>query len=157
MLSSPSIKRIGASPSAATFLRTLSGIACLCLVACTGCSQAQPEHVPVYPATGTITLKGQPMPGAFIALHPKNPQENVPTPRADVGKDGAFKVTTFAGGDGAPEGTYVVTVQWNKLVKNGSDLVAGPNVAPSQYSKPETSKLEVRIAAGQNQIPPIKL
>ena len=157
MLSTPSASRAALLRLPVNFNRFLSGIACVCLVACSGCGKAEPEQVAVYPASGTVTFKGQPMPGAFIALHPKTPVDNVPTPRADVGKDGNFKVSTFAGGDGAPEGTYVVTIQWNKLVKNGSDLVVGPNVVPPKYSKPQTSNIEVRIAAGQNELPPIKL
>jgi len=44
-----------------------------------------------------------------------------------------------------------------KLVKNGADTVAGPNVIPPKYTKPESSDLTVRIAAGDNTLPPITL
>jgi len=149
--------RCAATTRLLTLYRTLGGVACLCCIACAGCGKAEPERVAVRPAEGTITFKGQPMPGAFIALHPKTPLKNIPTPRADVDRDGNFKVSTFAGGDGAPEGVYVVTVQWNKLVKNGRELVVGPNVVPPKYAKAQTSNIEIRIAAGQNNLSPIKL
>ena len=134
-----------------------SAVAAGSIAACTGCGQAEPERVAVHPAAGTITLKGQAIPGAFISLHPKTPLENVPNPRANVDRDGKFTVSTFAGGDGAPEGEYVVTVQWYKPVKNGPDVVAVPNVIPRKYTAPNSSNLVVRIAAGQNELPPIKL
>ena len=123
-----------------------------------GCGEAKPERVAVYPAAGSITVKGQPAPGAFVTLHPKSgATKDAPTPRASVDPDGSFMISTFDGGDGAPEGEYVVTVRWYKLVKHGVDVVAGPNVIPPQYTRPESSGLTVRIAAGENSLPPIKL
>ena len=138
---------------------TAKGVAALaCLVATLGCGEAKPDRVAVYPAAGTITFKGQPMTGATVALHPKSaPAESVPTPRANVGKDGSFKVSTFNAGDGAPEGEYVLTVQWYKPIKQGTDLVSGPNVIPPRYSNPQTSDKVIKIAAGQNNLDPIKL
>jgi hypothetical protein len=128
-----------------------------CLVGLLGCSEAKPERVAVHPAAGTFTFKGQPAHGASLTLHTKAAVENVPAPRASVDKDGSFKLSTFSGGDGAPEGEYVVTVRWYKLVKQGSDLIAGPNVIPPKYTNPQSSDLTIRIAAGENALPPIKL
>jgi hypothetical protein len=127
------------------------------LLAALGCGKAAPARVATYPAKGTITFKGQPVHGAFVALHPKTPLENVPTPRANVAQDGAFAVTTYTNGDGAPEGDYVLTVQWYKLIKNGKDVMAGPNVIPPKYAKPQTSDVVIHIAAGENELKPIKL
>jgi hypothetical protein len=128
-----------------------------CLVGLLGCSEAKPDRIAVHPAAGTITFKGQPAHGASLTLHPKTAAESIPAPRANVEKDGSFKLSTFNGGDGAPEGEYVVTVRWYKLVKEGSDLIAGPNVIPPKYTNPQSSDLTVRIAAGENALPPIKL
>lgn len=123
-----------------------------------GCGEAKPDRVAVYPAAGKVTLKGQPTHGAQLILYPKSDLgADVPAPRANVGQDGSFKLSTFAGGDGAPEGEYVVTLRWYKLVKQGGDVVAGPNVIPRKYTNPQSSDITVRIAAGQNELPPIKL
>lgn len=124
------------------------------LAALGGCgAKSEPERVAVFPVQGSITFKGQPMPGAIVTLHPKAPIENVPSPRAQVDKDGKLKVTTFNGGDGAPAGEYTVTVQWYKLVKNGADLIAGPNVVPRKYGQPGSSDLVVKVAeAGPNSV-----
>jgi hypothetical protein len=127
-------------------------------LAAVGCGgKAEAERVPVYPVEGAITFRGQPMPGAFIVLHPMTPNEKAPAPRAEVTKEGALRVSTYNAGDGAPEGEYVLTIQWNKLVKNGNDVVAGPNVIPPKYSKPETSGIVVQVAAAPNTLQPIKL
>ncbi|MCC6493768.1 MAG: hypothetical protein IT424_12200 [Pirellulales bacterium] len=118
-----------------------------------GCDEAQPPRVAVYPVRGRITFKGQPALGALVALHPQaGPREDVPTPRASVGKDGSFTLTTFVGGDGAPAGNYVLTVKWYKPVKNGPDVVAGPNVIPRKYAHPHTSDKIITIAAGENDL-----
>jgi hypothetical protein len=127
------------------------------LVAAAGCGEETAATTPVHPVRGTITLKGQPTPGAIVALHPKTPLGDVPTPRANVDKAGNFSVSTYAGGDGAPAGEYVVTVQWYKPVKNGPDVVAGPNVVPRKFGTPATSTLFVTVAAGDNTLPPIRL
>jgi hypothetical protein len=106
---------------------------------------------------GTITFKGRPIPGALVAFHPKAPDRQAPAPRASVDASGAFSLSTFNGGDGAPAGEYVVTVQWYKPVRKGADVVPGPNVIPREYAVASTSNLCVRIVSGHNQLPPIRL
>jgi hypothetical protein len=131
-------------------------LAALVSLSALGCGKAA-SKVATHPAKGSITFKGQPIHGALLTLHPKAPIENVPAPRANVGKDGSFRVTTFNGGDGAPEGDYVLTVKWYKPIKNGNDLISGPNVIPPKFGAPETSGVVVHIAAGDNELKPIKL
>jgi hypothetical protein len=137
----------------------LASVAATLLLAVTtaGCGKAEPERVAVFPTTGKITFKGQPTIGATVLLHPKAPQEKVPAPRASVAPDGTFKLSTFNTGDGAPEGEYVLTVKWYKPVKNGGDVVSGPNVIPAKYTQAESSTIVVRVAAGENSLDPIKL
>jgi hypothetical protein len=129
----------------------------LVTLAALGCGEAQPDRVAVHRVSGAITLKGRPMPGAFLTFHPRTPVANVPTPRGSVDRNGAFKLSTYDGGDGAPEGEYLVTVQWYKPVTRGGDVVAGPNVIPGKYAAPATSNISVRVAAGENNLPPIRL
>jgi hypothetical protein len=122
-----------------------------------GCSRSDKNRVAVHPVEGAIQFRGQAMEGAFVSLHPKSAPEGVPTPRATVARDGSFTVSTYNGNDGAPEGDYVVTVQWYRPVRVGNDLVGGPNVLPQKYGSAETSDLIVRVAAGENHLKPIKL
>jgi BON domain len=123
-----------------------------------GCGRSGPSRVATHPTKGVITYQGQPVGGAFVALHPKEAAAaEVPTPTAIVQPDGSFAVTTYDAGDGLPEGEYVVTVQWRKAVKQGGEYLPGPNLLPAKYGKPETSDLVIRIAAGQNELAPITL
>jgi hypothetical protein len=126
------------------------------ILAAVGCSKSE-SHVPVHPVVGEIKFQGQPAAGAFVSLHPQNAAEGVPNPRATVAKDGSFTVSTFEGNDGAPEGDYVVTVQWYKPVRQGPDLVGGPNVLPPKYSSATSSDIKIHIAAGENRLKPIQL
>jgi hypothetical protein len=128
----------------------------LAALAFAGCSKSE-NHVPVHPVVGVAQFRGQPVEGAFVSLYPKNAIEGVPHPRASVAKDGTFTVSTFNGSDGAPEGDYIVTLQWFKPVRQGNDLVSGPNVLPAKYASPKTSDVTIHVAAGENHLPPIQL
>jgi hypothetical protein len=145
----------GLFSNAATVLR---GLFLGLMVVAVGCGQSvDAPPVAVHPAQGKITFKGLPTHGATVTLHPKTPSADVPVPRATVDKTGAFKVSTFAPGDGAPEGEYTVTVFWYKPIGTGLDVTPGPNVIPVKYTKPESTDIVVKIAAGQNDIPAIQL
>jgi hypothetical protein len=121
-----------------------------------GCGSAD-THVPVHPVLGAIQFRGQPVAGAFVSLIPKDAAEGIPNPRATVGKDGSFTVSTYNGDDGAPEGEYTLTIQWYKPVRQGNDLVGGPNVLPAKYASAKTSDVRIRVAAGENRLQPIQL
>jgi hypothetical protein len=126
-------------------------------LALVGCAEAEPDRTPVFPAKGTITFKGQPISGALVALHPKTPIEGTPNPRANVDKDGVFTISTYVTADGAPEGDYTLTVVWHKPVKQGADVISGPNVIPAKYANANTSDLTVSIKPGENGLPAIAL
>lgn len=124
----------------------------------TGCGASSDLPVtPTYPVEAPISFQGKLIPGAFVAFHPVEPRPEVPTPRASIDRSGALKVSTYRGGDGAPEGDYVLTVQWNRPLRRGADLVIGPNVIPKKYASPRTSGIKVHIAAGENRLPAIRL
>jgi hypothetical protein len=145
----------GLFSNAATVLR---GLFLGLMVLAVGCGQGEvAPPVAVHPAQGKITFKGLPTHGATVTLHPKTPTADVPVPRATVDKTGAFQISTFAPGDGAPEGEYTVTVFWYKPIGTGLDVTPGPNVIPVKYTKPESTDIVVKIAAGQNDIPAIQL
>jgi hypothetical protein len=121
-----------------------------------GCGQSAPPRVPVFPVQGKVEVNGKPAAGALVVLHPKG-ESNAPPARAEVSADGSFSTSTYAPGDGAAEGDYVVTVEWFKPVLKNDNYVVGPNLVPEQYSMPQTSQIEVHVAAQTNQLPPIAL
>lgn len=136
-------------------LFVVTGVLSLLLV---GCGKSEPDGVAVHPAAGKIIFRGKPAAGAIVALHPKDKtRAAAPNPRASVQPDGTFALSTFQPSDGAPEGAYILTVQWFQPVNRNGDLVPGPNVLPRKYATPKTSNIEVKIASGTNQLPDLQL
>ena len=73
----------------------------LLTVLLTGCSGSD-GRTPVYPVKGSVFYEGRPAAGALVTLHPLTPQPaGTPLPRARVGADGSFVLTTHVNGDGA--------------------------------------------------------
>ncbi len=110
---------------------------------------------PVHPAVGRVAFGKVAPKGAQIAFHPvarELPEQVIP--RATVRDDGSFAVSTFRSDDGAPEGEYVVTIQWFRLSKDGAP---GPNVLPRAFAAPDSSPLKVAIGPGTNHLPPFTI
>jgi hypothetical protein len=123
-----------------------------------GCGRGDTSRLPVHPVLGTIQFRGQPIGGAFVSLHREDSFfPKAPSPRATVDPDGKFALSTYDAHDGAPEGEYVLTVQWYKPLRQNGELVTGPNVLPAKYAVARTSDVRVKITAGGNQLLPIQL
>ncbi len=129
-----------------------------------GCGSGRDTNqLPVFPAKGTISLKGELPKGACLVLHPKGntakaPNGDVIRPRATVGQDGTFAFSSYNSNDGAPVGEYVITIEWQKIVPGpNGDPTKGPSLVPPPFRRPETSPLIVKIAEGPNQLQPIVL
>jgi hypothetical protein len=124
-------------------------------------SCARTDREPVYPVHGRV-LDGSSRPavGALVVFHPVNTKESSPLkPLAYVDEKGAFTLTTYERGDGAPAGEYVVTVEWRRRIANpfaadneGQDRLEG------RFSNPKTSKLRFTIEPRRdNVLPPIQV
>lgn len=129
-----------------------------------GCSKGgDPNRLPVFPASGHLSIQGQVPTGAFVVLHPKNgaatdPKGDVVCPRAVVKQDGSFALGSYDATDGAPAGEYAMTVEWRRIVKSpDGSPVLGPNVVSPKYGKPESSPVSIRIAERSNELEPITL
>jgi hypothetical protein len=124
-----------------------------------GCGKGDTDgRLATVPVSGTVHFKGKPIPGALVTLHAKTPlEENAPAPRATVGPDGKFELTTYLTRDGAPQGDYAVTVHWYKPVLKQGELVPGPNALPKRYQQPQTTDVSVSIRADTAQLNPIVL
>ena len=121
------------------------------VVVLNGCNEAR---VPVYPVTGKVTFQGKPAAGAQVVLNPVHPPAgDVVAPLGVANNDGTFSITVYEPGDGAPQGEYVATVQWFKMVGQAS----GPNILPKQYANPATSPVKLHVADRPVQIPTIAI
>jgi len=122
-----------------------------------GCS-SEPPRVPVFPVTGKVTFKGKPAEGAQVVLFAVNSANAAElAPSGKVGKDGTFSLTAYEPGDGAPDGDYVATISWRKMVVGDGGAAAGPNVIPAKYGSAATSPVKVSVKGGPTQIPPIAI
>lgn len=94
-----------------------------------------------HPAGGFVYVDGTPAPGALVTfVGDKGPAKGV-TASGVVAGDGSFKLTTYIGFDGAPEGEYKVSVAWRE---------AGKSLIPIRYNAADKSGLRAEVKAGMS-------
>lgn len=129
-------------------------LAITCGLVCCGCG-GEDWQAPTHPASGRITINGEPPVGAVVELHAVGGKPDVRNSRpwAVVRDDGSYSLTTYERGDGAPAGQYAVTVKWPPDVSQPSlaDRLSGA------YSQAERSRWTVTITEGANDLPPIDI
>ena len=122
-----------------------------------GCGRPD-GRVAVYPVRGKVRMSGSVPEGALVVLYPaKGATTQELRPSGKVKPDGSFSLTTYDADDGAPTGEYTATIEWNKLIKRGQDYVAGPNVVPPEYAKPETSGWKIKVAEAPADLEPLDI
>lgn len=121
-----------------------------------GCMFREPPRVAgrlkTIPVGGTVTLDGSPVEGATIMFCAPNLKLTA-YGKTDV--TGAYQLTTYEQGDGAPVGHFQVTIRKQEHeVTAKSDHPALPPASrsldrlPLKYAESETSGLSVDIAVG---------
>ena len=119
------------------------------------------DRLPVFPVRGQVFDSSQdPAAGALVVFHPVDPTDGpLLKPLAYVDRQGAFRLTTYEQGDGAPAGKYVVTIEWRQRSPNpfgpnkeGKDRLRG------KYSDPQSSDFRFTVQKQtENVVPPIHL
>lgn len=110
------------------------------------------------PASGTVTLNGEPLAEAQIGLQPMGIEGYERPSRATTDAQGKFTIGTYGADDGLPEGSYRVTVVKKELLTKIPEGFAGEDmsqlgpvkykwIVPMQYSDPENSGLSVEVTA----------
>jgi hypothetical protein len=136
------------------------GVFCLTLTSSCGRSKV-PEiknKLAVFPVKGSLQMDGQPLSRAELTFHPvegdfpEGAAKNLP--RASTDGDGNFTISTYADNDGAPAGSYKVTVKWR-----GSDVRTDdePNLIPPKYTNPRITQLRAKVEEGENTLPTFEL
>jgi hypothetical protein len=135
--------------------RLLSTLVVLALLAFTpACSSCRK---PVNPVRGQILVDGKPAAKAQVLFHPDPGGNDDPLPTAHTDDQGYFDLTSYKNGDGAPEGSYAVTVTWFRVFGGGKQEIVSRNVLPKRYSAPQSSQLHATIAKGKNDLPAFQL
>lgn len=146
----------------------LTGVAAAAIVLGGACNRGT-NKPKTYPVTGTVTLNGQPVAGATVNFTPKEPaapgQSGPQAASAVTDEQGKYQIGTFAKGDGALPGEYLVSVTkyegGGPTGDSGSEEEYRPpvpgeeppvpkNVLPPQYANPNTSGLSVKVEAKAN-------
>ncbi len=129
---------------------------CLCIFLLCGCGAEQEPRPALQPAQGKLLINGEPAPGAMLVLSPadgKTLNARGSRPRANVGEDGTFQVTTYQSGDGAPAGEYLVGILWF----DNPDSSHPWDQLGNKYANPETTGIRISIQEGENQLEPIAI
>ncbi|MCA9025846.1 MAG: hypothetical protein KDA86_11625 [Planctomycetaceae bacterium] len=118
------------------------------------------ERVAVVPVTGKILLDGKPLVGpavAKIVMHPADSETeegipaDVPAPSAWTEADGTtFKMGSYEGGDGAPVGTYKLTIDVGKRSLMNGSFKRGP--LDGKYADPENPVQEITVTGDEGSI-----
>jgi len=154
-----SMPRFATSPVVATvtFVRTATAVLLFLAELFVGCSSE--DRLKVYPVEGQITFNGQPLANALVVLHPKDTSNpKLLAARGQTDAAGTFKVSTYDSQDGAPVGSYAVTVEYYQLLDKGNGgFEPGPNVLPPRLASPQTTDIVVEVAANPNKLPPVEV
>ena len=126
------------------------------ILAAAGCDSGPASPVKLSRVRGTLLkADGKPAAGATVTLHPTTGTKLAATPFAVVGDDGTFAVTSYTAGDGAPPGTYAVTVVWRSVVPDGDD---GPtDKLKGKFADPARPLATVTVGDGETTLEPLRL
>jgi hypothetical protein len=121
-----------------------------------GCCGPRGGQIQTYPVTGHLFVGDKPAVGARVQLNAVGDVKLLGLcPHATVEPDGSFRLTTFKTNDGAPAGTYALTVTWPSSPRPGQE--EGPDRFRGRYADPRRPLREVQITAGENALGVIHL
>lgn len=131
-----------------------------CLLSIAGCGGS--DQIAVHPVSGKVLVEGQPAAGATVVFYATDIEirgPHTPIPKAEVQPDGSFRLTSFGEGDGAPLGTYNVTIEWREPIPEGvnREMHTPRDRLGGKYANPEQSGLEATVAEGANVLEPFAL
>jgi len=118
-----------------------------------------PDALPTIPVTGQVLVDGAPVKDIWVYLVPKGteiPKGEQPATRARTDEQGNFAMTTYMEGDGAPQGDYVVCMEWLRFRQTGGMWI-GPDKLGKKYSDPKTSTWEVTVVSEDVKLPTFEL
>jgi hypothetical protein len=127
-------------------IRTLLWIS-LVAVLSTGCTKK--GALETAPVSGKVTYRGKAVPTGTVMFVP----DEGPAATGEIDSEGAYKLTTYAAGDGAVIGTHKVTITALQDMKDALPEQRSPTpppIVPAKYLSAETSGLVAEVKAGTN-------
>jgi hypothetical protein len=151
-------------------IKTFNFLATLLLLVLAGCrSSGKPA---TYPVTGTVTMKGQPLGGATVVFVPPE-GATYQAATAITDSSGQFKLSSYAGDDGAQPGEYhikiskfdvkkptkeeqerYISIEEERKLQFGDDKPTPPakNMLPAKYNDETKSGFTFTVKKGQNSV-----
>lgn len=119
-------------------------------VGCGGSVSPEPARIATYPVTGEITVEGQPAEDLEVTCHEVKSLGTGAAFKMTANTDrlGKFQLSTYAPGDGVPEGEYVLTFLWGKL-NVLSTRYEGPDRLNNRYLDPNGAKTKFTSTKGK--------
>jgi hypothetical protein len=142
--------------------RALRVIVALAVAGLASCGDGRNLHK-VYPVKGKVLVNGQPANDCQVYLN-RTFDDDHPfrvTPQGLTDKNGEFQITSYHIGDGAPEGEYVVTIEWRERSGLMKANFEGPDQLGGAYARVEKTKglagFVVRVGPQPQELPPFQL
>src|SRR5207248_7355008 len=117
----------------------------------------------VYPVKGTILVNGQPANECQIYLN-RTFEDNHPfraRPQGLTNQNGEYQITSFYANDGAPEGEYIVTIEWRERSGLTKQDFEGVDQLGGAYARTEKTKglpgFIVKVERKPLELPPFNL
>jgi hypothetical protein len=121
------------------------------------------KYPKAYPVSGKVLVNGQPAKDCQVTLvRTGGPDLPMPvTPNGVTDEKGEFRLTTYAVDDGAPEGDYVVTIEWRDRSGLAQSEFGGPDRLGGEYAKTDKTKglpgFVVKVGQQAVILPPFEL
>src|SRR5438067_3375069 len=132
------------------------GITTVALVSCAG--KGNPK---TYPVKGKVLVNGQPAQECQVALNWSKDEKRPATPQGLTNENGEFQLTSFVSNDGAPEGEYVVTIEWHERSGVTKMDFDGPDRLGGEYARIDKNKglpgFVVKVDRQPLELPPFDL
>jgi hypothetical protein len=116
-----------------------------------------------YAVKGKILVDGQPAKDCQVSLQRTGgPQLAIPaTPSGLTDENGEFQLTSYVANDGAPEGEYVVKIEWRDRSGIANADFGGPDRLGGEYANVEKNKglkgFVVQVGQKSIALPPFEL
>lgn len=147
------------------FRSLLLAMFCCCLASCgSGNRLGIVKHdEKLVPVEGTVLFEGQPAKNATVVFVRQGSTGSLqvdgkapPNPHGECDEAGKFKLMTYMAIDGAPIGSYTVSVSWKDPEGQSREGETYPELLP-QFVDPATSGLIAEVKPGPNVLKPFEL